>query len=92
MLGPRLGFGGQRELLGWETEHCLNAARRRRKRAQLGVDLVLFCGSSFGALGVFWSLAAPVAWPLLAVSLIETAAPVLLAVEIIRCADTARSS
>ncbi len=91
VLGPRLGFGEHRELLGWETEHCLDAARRRRKLAQLGVDLVLFCGSSVGALGVFWSLAAPVTWPLLAVSLLEAAASVLLAVEIVRFANATRS-
>ncbi len=89
VLGPRMDAGGQHNLLGWESEHCLDAAHRHRKRAQLGVDLALFCGSSIGALGVFWSLTAPVTWPLLAVSLLETATAALLAVEIVRCAETA---
>ncbi|SNQ51075.1 conserved membrane hypothetical protein [Frankia canadensis] len=90
VLGPRLGEGARRTSLGWETEHCLDAARRRRKLTQLGVELVLFCGSSVSALTVFWSLAFPIPLPLLTVSLVEAAVPLLLALEIVRCADTAR--
>ncbi|SBW25307.1 hypothetical protein FDG2_4489 [Candidatus Protofrankia californiensis] len=88
VLGPRLGAGEQHESLGWETERYRDASRRRRKLAQLGVNLTLFCGSSVGALGVFWSLTAPTAWLLLAVSFLETAAAVLLAVEIAHCSET----
>ncbi|WP_261569903.1 hypothetical protein [Frankia gtarii] len=91
VLGPRLSFGGQHEFLGWETEHCSDADRRRRKLTQLGVDLVLFCGSSVGALGVFWAMATPVTRTFLAVSLFETAVSALLAAEIIRHANASRS-
>lgn len=88
VLGPRLGAEHGHELLGWETERYRDGTRRRRKLAQLGVNLTLFCGSSMGALGVFWSLATPVAWSLLAVSFLETLASILLAAEIARCAET----
>jgi hypothetical protein len=89
VLGPRLGAG--RAVLGWETEHRADPGRRRRKRTQVGVDLVLFCGSGAGALGVFFRVAASVPWLLLVVSIIEAAVLVLLAVEIVRCSDTSRS-
>jgi hypothetical protein len=51
VLGPRMDAGEQHDLLGWESERCRDAAHRHCKRAQLGVTLALFCGSSVGTLG-----------------------------------------
>ncbi|MCK9876722.1 hypothetical protein MXD59_13195 [Frankia sp. Ag45/Mut15] len=91
VLGPRLGTAGVRPgPLGWETAHCLEATRRRRKLGQLAVDLLLFCGTGLGALTVFWWSAESMELPLLAASIVEVAAPVLLAVEIVRNARRIR--
>jgi hypothetical protein len=65
-----------------------DGTRRRRKLAQLGVNLTLFCGSGVGTLGVFWSLATPPTWSLWVVSFLETVASILLAAEIACGAET----
>ncbi|MEX5634728.1 hypothetical protein [Parafrankia sp. FMc2] len=89
-LSPRLSAAAGHELLRWESEHRRDADRTRRKITQVIVDVLLFCGSGVGGLGVFWALSPRIPWPLLTLSLVEIGALLLLAVEIIRCVDASR--
>jgi hypothetical protein len=43
----------------WETDHPADKRRRTRKRIQLAVDLVTFCGSAVAALTAFWLAPVP---------------------------------
>ncbi|MGA4847126.1 hypothetical protein ACOBQB_12995 [Streptomyces sp. G5(2025)] len=87
-LAPRLKDltpeGG--EVFGWESAHRRDAHRRSRKRIQLAVDLLTFCAAPLASLTVFWLLG-PAQWPLLAVSLAETAMLAGLTVQVVRYAD-----
>jgi hypothetical protein len=74
------------EAFSWESAHRRDAHRRSRKRFQLAVDLLVFCGAPLAALAVYWILG-PTPWPLLLVSLAETAMVIGLAVQIVRYAD-----
>jgi hypothetical protein len=71
------------ELLRWETAHRSSVDRRRRKKAQMAVDLVTFCGMGLGGLAVFWSTGYGQRNLLLALSIAEAVALVLLGVEIV---------
>lgn len=90
-LGPRVAalVPGVPEPFGWETAHRSDHRRIARKYLQLSADLVLFCGVPLAALVVCWSTAS-LPWPVLAVSLAETAATLVLAVQIIQYADLRR--
>ncbi|MCM3921030.1 hypothetical protein ND748_04975 [Frankia sp. AiPs1] len=91
-LGPQLAAATGREMLGWETEHRSDGARRRRKIAQVTIDVLLFCWSGVGAVVIFWASATRVSWPLRGVSIVEVTALVLLAVEILRNAEISGSA
>ncbi|MEU9191186.1 hypothetical protein AB0D14_43215 [Streptomyces sp. NPDC048484] len=73
-------------VFGWEVAHRSDRRRRSRKWLQLFVDLLTFCGASLAALTVFW-VAGRTSAALLAVSLVECAAVVALAVQISVYAD-----
>ncbi|MEG9547029.1 hypothetical protein V5N34_02910 [Streptomyces baarnensis] len=60
--------------------------RRSRKRFQLAVDLMTFCGAPIAALTVYWLLG-PTPWPLLVISLAEAAMVIGLAVQVVRYAE-----
>jgi hypothetical protein len=91
-LAPRLRTQRGTDLLRWEEAHRTDAGRRQRKTFQAAVDIVAFCVSGLAALVVFWVCAPRIPGPLLALSVVETMPLALLAVEIIRCADTGRTS
>ncbi|MFD4997942.1 hypothetical protein [Streptomyces buecherae] len=87
-LAPRLKelTGERADVLGWEAAHRHDAHRRSRKRIQLAVDLLTFCAAPLAAIAVYWLLG-PVRWPLLLVSLVETAMVLGLAFQIVRYAE-----
>ncbi|MFG3255060.1 hypothetical protein [Streptomyces sp. NPDC048172] len=87
-LAPRLqALTPERsEVFGWESVHRHDLHRVSRKRFQLAVDLMTFCGSPLAALTVFW-LNGPAHWPLLLVSAAEVAAIVSLAIQVVRYAE-----
>ncbi|MFF3610830.1 hypothetical protein [Streptomyces sp. NPDC002580] len=76
----------RQECFGWEVAHRSDGRRRSRKVLQLLVDLLTFCGASLAALTVFWTTG-PVSPALLALSLVECAAVVVLAAQISTYAD-----
>lgn len=78
--------GRQVRVFGWEVAHRTDRRRVSRKYFQLAVDLITFCVAPAAALIVFWT-AAPGPAVLVAVSLVELAAVVVLAVQIVRYAD-----
>ncbi|MEU6664204.1 hypothetical protein [Streptomyces sp. NPDC046821] len=90
-LSPRLAelTSNQATAFGWESAHRRDVHRRSRKRFQLAVDLMTFCGAPLAALVVYWLLG-PVRWPLLVVSLAETAVVIGLAVQVVRYAELGR--
>ncbi|MFE7113841.1 hypothetical protein ACFU99_00220 [Streptomyces sp. NPDC057654] len=73
-------------VFGWESSHRRDVHRRSRKRFQLFVDLLTFCGAPLAALTVYWLLG-PTQWPLLLISLVETTAVIGLAFQIARYAE-----
>ncbi|MFD3874211.1 hypothetical protein, partial [Streptomyces sp. NPDC058623] len=77
--------GGQ-EAFGWEAAHRDDPRRRSRKRLQLAVDLLCFCAPTIGAVTVYWS-AGSTSPVLVAVSVAEMLATVLLAWQIMAYAD-----
>ncbi|PWK65224.1 hypothetical protein BCL76_113211 [Streptomyces sp. CG 926] len=79
------------EVFGWEAAHRDDPRRRSRKRLQLAVDLLCFCGPPIGAVAVYWS-AGHTAPALVAVSVAEVLATVLLAWQIVAYADLAATS
>ncbi|MEW2163720.1 hypothetical protein AB0912_12075 [Streptomyces sp. NPDC007084] len=87
-LSPRLRelTSAQAEVFGWESAHRRDAWRRSRKRFQLAVDLLTFCGAPLAALTVYW-IFGPTPWPLLVISLAETAMVIGLAVQVVRYAE-----
>ncbi|MFH8987726.1 hypothetical protein [Streptomyces sp. NPDC017940] len=87
-LAPRLEelTAERHEVFGWESAHRRDAHRRSRKRIQLAVDLLTFCVAPLAALTVYWVLC-PAHWPLLLVSVVETAMVAGLATQIVRYAD-----
>lgn len=88
-LAPRLAAATTpplAEAFGWERAHRSDTRRRGRKRLQLGVDLLAFCGAPAAALVVYW-VQADAAPALLAVSVTEAAAALALAVQIAGYAD-----
>lgn len=87
-LAPRLrDLTPQRaDVFGWESAHRHDAHRRSRKRIQLAVDLLTFCAAPLAALVVYWVLG-PVRWPLLLVSVAETALVLGLAFQVVRYAE-----
>ncbi|MEU6388304.1 hypothetical protein [Streptomyces sp. NPDC046939] len=87
-LSPRLQeiAPDQAVVFGWESAHRRDTHRRSRKRLQLAVDLLTFCGAPLAALVVYWLLG-PTPWQLLLVSAAETAMVVGLSVQVVRYAD-----
>ncbi|WP_393054896.1 hypothetical protein [Streptomyces sp. LN549] len=87
-LSPRLKelTSVQTDVFGWESAHRRDAHRRSRKRFQLTVDLMTFCGAPLAALAVHWLLG-PTPWPLMVISLTETFLVIGLAVQIVRYAE-----
>ncbi|MGW6153698.1 hypothetical protein ACWFRM_11265 [Streptomyces sp. NPDC055144] len=87
-LSPRLKelTSVQADVFGWESAHRRDARRRPRKRFQLAVDLMTFCGAPLAALAVYWLLG-PTPWPLLLCSLAETTLVIGLAVQVVRYAE-----
>lgn len=77
------------EVFGWESAHRRDTNRRSRKRLQLAVDLLTFCGAPLAALSVYWLLG-PLLWPLLLVSAAETAMVASLAIQVVRYAELGR--
>ncbi|MFI6644044.1 hypothetical protein [Streptomyces sp. NPDC050504] len=90
-LSPRLKelTADQAEVFGWESAHRRDAYRSSRKRSQLAVDLLTFCGTPLAALTVYW-LFGPMHWPLLLISLVEATVITGLAVQVVRYADLGR--
>ncbi|MEV7190247.1 hypothetical protein AB0N81_00380 [Streptomyces sp. NPDC093510] len=90
-LGPRLaaavapGDG----VFAWESAHRRDRRRGTRKRLQLAVDLLAFCVSPAAALTVFW-VHGHLTWPLITLSLVESAALVGLGIQIALYADLGR--
>jgi hypothetical protein len=70
----------------WETRHLKVCGRRRHKRIQAVVDLVMFCGSAAAALALLWSNYHLPSWAA-TTALVELAATVALGWEILRAAD-----
>ncbi|MFI5527291.1 hypothetical protein ACIA8O_01920 [Kitasatospora sp. NPDC051853] len=89
-LAPALGnlSGGQVAVFGWETAHRGDAHRRSRKRFQLGVDLLTFCGAPAAAVVVQWVVARGHT-SLYVLSGVELLAVGLLAWQIVRYSDLA---
>ncbi|MEV8313816.1 hypothetical protein AB0Q95_06550 [Streptomyces sp. NPDC059900] len=87
-LSPRLAelTSDQAEAFGWESAHRRDAHRRSRKRFQLAVDLLTFCGAPLAALVVYWLLGPP-QWPLILISLAEATMVIGLARQVVRYAD-----
>ncbi|MFF4827532.1 hypothetical protein ACFY20_31920 [Streptomyces sp. NPDC001312] len=87
-LSPRLKelTSVQTDVFGWESAHRRDARRRSRKRFQLAVDLMTFCGAPLVALAVYWLLG-PTPWPLMVISLAETIMVIGLAVQVVRYAE-----
>ncbi|MGW5848952.1 hypothetical protein ACWFQ8_13550 [Streptomyces sp. NPDC055254] len=87
-IAPRFATGGEggQEVFGWEVAHRDDPRRRSRKRLQLAVDLLCFCGPPIGAVAAYWTAGrtSPV---LAAVSVAELLATVLLAWQIVAYAD-----
>ncbi|OEV09332.1 hypothetical protein AN218_22335 [Streptomyces nanshensis] len=76
-------------LLGWELAHRSDPRRTSRKRLQLAADLGLFTLTPLGALTVYWASGTVDTW-LLAVSLSEVLAVLVLGVQIVTYADLRR--
>ncbi|MEU5902081.1 hypothetical protein [Streptomyces venezuelae] len=77
-------------VFGWEAAHRGDRRRGSRKRLQLAVDLLAFCVNPAAALTVFW-IHGHLTWPLVTVSLAESAAVVGLGIQIALYADMGRS-
>lgn len=90
-LAPRLQelTPERSELFGWEFAHRSDVRRLSRKRFQLGVDLMTFCGSPLAALSVYW-LSGPTHWSLLLASIAEAVMIVSLAMQVVRYAELGR--
>ncbi|MEU6992625.1 hypothetical protein ABZ953_18455 [Streptomyces sp. NPDC046465] len=91
-LSPRLTamVDQSDDVFGWEAAHRQDRRRVARKRLQLAVDLLAFCFGPAAALTVFW-VNGHLTWPLLTVSLAESAGLVALGVQITLYADLDRS-
>ncbi|WAL98599.1 hypothetical protein [Streptomyces sp. Je 1-369] len=76
-------------VFGWEAAHRRDQRRGTRKRLQLAVDLLAFCVSPAAALTVFW-IHGHLTWPLLTLSVVESAALVGLGIQIALYADMGR--
>ncbi len=87
-LAPRLKelSREQADVFGWESAHRGDTHRHSRKRFQLAVDLMTFCGAPLAALVVYWVFG-PTQWPLLLISLADTAVVIGLAAQVVRYAD-----
>ncbi|MEU6347522.1 hypothetical protein ABZ883_42140 [Streptomyces sp. NPDC046977] len=88
-LGPRLSAlaGEQESLFGWEAAHRRDARRTQRKIIQCAVDLATFAGVPVGALAAYWAYGTGTLVPM-AVSILESVAVCVLAVQIILYAET----
>jgi len=89
-LAPALSALAGQPAFGWEVNHR-DDARRRRKHLQLGVDLATFCLPGLAALTAYWTRG-PWTIPLLAVSVVEAVAALVLACQIVAYADLARGA
>lgn len=89
-IAPALAelIGGGVPVLGWESAHRTDRHRRARKLAQLCADLTAFVLTPAAALVAFW-LTGPHPVVLLALSLVQSAALVGLAVMVTVAADLA---
>ncbi|MCM2415564.1 MULTISPECIES: hypothetical protein [unclassified Streptomyces] len=87
-LSPRLQelASVRTAVFGWESAHRRDTRRRSRKRFQLAVDLMTFCGAPLAALAVYWLLG-PTPWPLVTIALTETFMVIGLTVQIVRYAE-----
>ena len=88
-LGPHLTdlSGSAQPVFGWETWHrAADPHRRVRKVMWFGVDLTTYAAVPLGALTAYWSTG-PYAAPLVAVSIAEAAAVLVLAGQINANAD-----
>ncbi|MEU3544860.1 hypothetical protein [Streptomyces paromomycinus] len=88
-LGPRLSTlaGEQDSLFGWETAHRRDARRTQRKAIQCAIDLAVFAATSATALITYWVGGNLTPIPV-TVSVLECAAVIVLAVQIIIHVDT----
>lgn len=80
-LGPRLAQVAHQEVFGWEHDHPTDHRRRSRKTLQLTVDLIAFTIAPLGALVAYWATG-PREVPLIAVSVLEAGAVLVLAAQI----------
>jgi hypothetical protein len=85
VLRPKLADGAE-DVFGWEDAHRTDPRRRLRKVLQLVVDLGVFCLPALSAIIVYW-VNGPWTFPFIAVSLVETAAVVTLAIQLVAYTD-----
>ncbi|WP_203716078.1 hypothetical protein [Asanoa siamensis] len=85
VLRPRLAKGAE-DVFGWEVAHRADRRRRSRKLMQLAVDLGTFCAPALSAIVVYW-VNGPWTAAFLAVSAVECAVVLALAVQIVGYAD-----
>lgn len=85
-LAPRLSALVAGDVLRWETAHRADRRRRQRKGLQLGVDLLVFVVPAAAALGWYWANG-PASPALLTVSVLEAAAVLTAAWQVIAYAD-----
>lgn len=77
------------EIFAWETAHRADRRRASRKRTQLAVDVIAFCGTAAAALTFYWVLG-PYSPALLVLSIAELVAVVVLSTQFVRYADVSR--
>ncbi|MBV2152926.1 hypothetical protein [Kitasatospora sp. SUK 42] len=87
-LAPRVAdvVEGRHVLFGWEVAHRTDDRRVSRKYLQLAADLLVFCLSSFVAIGLFWAHGGNAGW-LIAVSAVEFAGLGVLTYQVVKYAD-----
>ncbi|MEU5397802.1 hypothetical protein ABZ348_00690 [Streptomyces sp. NPDC005963] len=83
--------GQHTAVFGWEWAHRDDQRRGTRKRLQLGVDLTTFCVCPLAAL-VLYVVQGPFTVPLVGVAVVETAAVVTLAAQLVIYADLRRGT
>ncbi|MCM2390524.1 hypothetical protein [Streptomyces albipurpureus] len=83
--------GQQATVFGWEWAHREDQRRVTRKRLQLAVDLTTFCVCPLAAL-VLYGVQGPHTVLLIAVAVVETAAVITLAVQLVVYADLRRGA
>ncbi|MFP3987044.1 hypothetical protein U9R90_05980 [Streptomyces sp. E11-3] len=93
-LGPRLAAlagaeGGTPEVFGWERAHRGDGRRRSRKVIQCVVDLTAFCFVPLGGLVILW-VDGDAGGLLIALSVLEALATLVLAWQVLNYAEVVR--